>query len=602
MQQKTDGAEAASAPGLDEPTCQPIGKFYGSDALAAALRELQVPYLSLNPGASFRGLHDSLVNFLGNRRPQMILSLHEETAVAIAHGYAKSSGQMMGVILHSNVGMMHGSMNIFNAWCDRTPMLVLGATGPLDAAKRRPWIDWIHTSGDQGALIRDFIKWDDQPASIAAAQESLFRASQIARTAPFGPVYVNLDAGLQEQEIPALPPTPSHLRYQPPPDVHPDPQWVAKAAQLLSKARAPVILIGRVGRGEQAWNDRVALAEKLAAPVLIDLKTPAAFPTNHSALAAPPAFFLGREAAQLVRSADVILSLDWIDLGGTLRQVFDDQECSATVIQVSLDQHSHRGWGKEYFGLAPTDCYLLCDPDTAVPLLTAACTSRGTALPAFAPMSNAKGAPLAAQGVPDMQGLAAALNEALGDAPICLARLPLGWNGGYRHFLHPLDYLGYDGGGGIGSGPGMSIGTALALKDTGRLTVAVLGDGDFMMGNSALWTAVHYRIPLLIVVANNRSFYNDELHQERVAMHRNRPVENKWIGQAIADPDIDIAQIATAQGATGIGPITNAKALRDAIVKGLEVVRAGGVAVIDARVQAGYGASMSGAPAAQLRK
>ena len=175
---------------------EPGGPFFGSDAIAATLRQLDIPFLALNPGASFRGLHDSLVNHLGNSDPQMLLVLHEEHAIAIAHGYTKASGRLMGAILHSNVGLMHGTMAIFNAWCDRVPMLILGATGPVDAARRRPWIDWLHTSADQGGIVRDYTKWDDQPASVAAATESLLRARQIALTQPCGPTYVNLDAAL----------------------------------------------------------------------------------------------------------------------------------------------------------------------------------------------------------------------------------------------------------------------------------------------------------------------------------------------------------------------------------------------------------------------
>src|SRR4051812_9310203 len=180
------------------------------------LRTLDIPYVALNPGSSFRGLHDSLVNQLGNERPQMLLCLHEESAVAIAHGYAKASGKMMAVALHANVGLMHASMAIFNAWCDRVPVLVLGATGPWDAAKRRPWIDWIHTAADQAALVRGYTKWDNQPGSAAAAQEALVRAAQLANTAPRAPVYVVLDAGMQEEKLAALPAPLEVARYRPP--------------------------------------------------------------------------------------------------------------------------------------------------------------------------------------------------------------------------------------------------------------------------------------------------------------------------------------------------------------------------------------------------
>jgi len=174
---------------------------FGSDVVAEVLRDLDIPYIALNPGASYRGLHDSLVNHIGNAAPQMLLCLHEEAAVAIAHGYAKVTGKAMAAAVHSNVGLMHATMAIFNAWCDRMPILILGATGPVDAMKRRPWIDWIHTARDQGALVRGYTKWDDQPASPAAAQESVLRANWIANTAPKGPTYVNLDAGMQEMKL-----------------------------------------------------------------------------------------------------------------------------------------------------------------------------------------------------------------------------------------------------------------------------------------------------------------------------------------------------------------------------------------------------------------
>ena len=195
------GARANDPDAVERPLLSEAPeRLYGSDRVADVLRALDIPYVALNPGASFRGLHDSIVNHLGNERPRMLLCLHEEHAVALAHGWAKVTDRAMAAILHSNVGLMHGTMAIFNAYCDRTPMLILGATGPVDAARRRPWIDWLHTARDQGALVRGYTKWDDQPASAQAATESLLRANLIANTAPFGPTYVNLDAGMQEAE------------------------------------------------------------------------------------------------------------------------------------------------------------------------------------------------------------------------------------------------------------------------------------------------------------------------------------------------------------------------------------------------------------------
>jgi thiamine pyrophosphate-dependent acetolactate synthase large subunit-like protein len=570
-------------------------EVWGSDAIAAILRTLDIPYLALNPGASYRGLHDSIVNYLGNTRPQMLLCLHEESAVAIAQGFTKVSERMMGAVVHSNVGLMHASMAIFNAWCDRVPMLVLGATGPWDAAKRRPWIDWIHTASDQGALVRGYTKWDNQPASVAAAHEAILRASQIANTAPRGPTYINLDAGLQEAKIGAMPPLPDAKRYRPADPAQPAARTLEAAAKLLSGARHPVILAGRVSRSETAWKDRVALAEKLQARVFTDIKLAAAFPTDHPLHAAPPATFLSPDAAKLLREADVVLALDWIDPAGVLKQAWGAEPVGAKVIQVSPDAHLHRGWSMDYQGLPPVDVYMMCEPDTVVPLLLGAVKARPAAV-----ASPAKLPPAPSDAV-TIRTLADALNAATKDSDICMTRLPLGWNGAYRDFRHPLDYIGSEGGGGVGAGPGITVGAALALKGSGRLPVAIMGDGDFLMGNTALWTATHYGIPCLILVANNRSFFNDELHQERVAKERSRPVENRWIGQRISGPDIDLAMMARAQGAEGIGPVTKLPDLAPAIEKGLRLARDGAVCVVDVRVAPGYDTNVAGSGASQKR-
>ena len=550
------------------------------------LRALDIPYLALNPGASYRGLHDSIVNYLGNERPQMLLCLHEEAAVAIAHGYAKASGKMMGVVLHSNVGLMHGSMAIFNAWCDRMPMLILGATGPWDAARRRPWIDWIHTASDQGALVRDYTKWDNQPASVPAAYEALLRAVQIADTAPRGPTYVNLDAALQEAKIGALPPVPDAARYRAPDPVLPGKQAVEKAAQLLSAAKAPVMLVGRVSRSEAAWKARVALAEKLQARVFTDIKTAAAFPTDHPLHAAPPATF---PDGKLLRDADVVLSLDWVDTAGTLKAAWGDAPIGAKVIRVSVDAHIHRGWSMDYQGLPPADAYLMCEPDVAVPFLLDSVRARPAAV---LPRQEF---PSGRDDVVSIRTLAKAFNELTEGMEVALSKLPLGWNGAYRHFRHPLDYLGADGGGGVGAGPGCTVGAALALRGTKRMVVGIMGDGDYLMGVTALWTATHYKLPCLILVANNRSFYNDELHQERVARERGRPVENKWIGQRIDEPDIDLAAMARAQGAIGIGPVKDISQLKSSLQEAIKHVKNGAVCVVDVRVMPGYDAPMAGA-------
>jgi len=558
-------------------------EHWGSDAVAAVLRALDIPYIALNPGASYRGFHDSLVNYLGNHTPQMVLSLHDENAVSIAQGYWKVSNRMMAAALHSNVGLMHAAMPIFNAWCDRVPVLIMGATGPWDAAKRRPWIDWIHTCSDQGSLIRNYTKWDNQPGSVAAAMEAVLRAAQIAQTAPYGPVYINLDSTLQESKIGAMPDIPDVMRYAAPAPVQPAPETVLAAAKLLSDAKNPVMLAGRCSRSVEAWQARVALAEKLNMRVLTNIKLAASFPTDHRLHPIPPSNRLTAEGQKLLAEADVILSLDCLDLAGTLKQAFGEKTIDAKVIQVSCDAHSHRGWSMDYHGLPPMDVYLMCEPDAAVPLLVEAVKPRTA--------SVVPGKPLTLPPPTDpltLSGVAHALNAAIKGIDVCFTRVPLGWNGAYTHFRHPLDYIGYDGGAGVGSGPGITVGAALALKGSGRIPIGLLGDGDFLMSNSVVWTATHYQIPCLMIVCNNRSFFNDEAHQERVAKTRGRPPENRWIGQRISEPDIDLAAMARAQGAVGIGPVTRVADMQPAIEQGIETVRAGGVCVIDARVQPGY--------------
>ena len=586
-----DGAGIDPAAALERPASLPAGNMlFGSDAIAETLRALDIPYVALNPGASYRGLHDSLVNHLGNTAPQMLLCLHEEHAVAIAQGWAKVTGRPMLVVVHSNVGLFHATMAIFNAWCDRMPVVVLGATGPVDAAQRRPWIDWIHTSQDQGAIVRSYVKWDAQPASPAAAREALFRAAWLAGTAPMGPVYVNLDAAMQEAPLAEALPAIDARRFMPPVAAGAPAALIAEARDMLAGARRPVILMGRVSRDPAAWEARLLLAEALGARVITDLKVGAAFPTDHPLHAGAPGVFLVPAAAKVLAEADVVLSLDWVDLAGTLTTAFGSPTPGAKVIQVSLDHTLHNGWSGDHHGLPAVDLFVAADPDAVAIALAGRFEARAPEAAApVEPEAPDFGGPLV------VAGMAAILRRAVGDRAVSLLHLPLSWDGASWPLRHPLDFLGSDGGGGIGGGPGIAVGAALALRGTGRLPIAICGDGDFLMGVTSLWTAVHYRIPLLVVVANNQSFYNDEVHQERMARSRGRPVENKWIGQRMADPEIDLAGMARAQGAAGFGPVHDAADLARVLAEAIAAVEGGAVAVVDVRVQPGYTPAMSAA-------
>jgi thiamine pyrophosphate-dependent acetolactate synthase large subunit-like protein len=575
---------------LDRPVPSNANGIYGSDVIAQMMRRLGTPYVALNPGSSFRGLHDSLVNHTGNRDPQMLLCLHEEHAVAIAHGWAKVTETPLAVILHANVGLMHAAMALYNAWCDRVPMLVYGATGPVDAAKRRPWIDWLHTSRDQAAVVRPYVKWDDQPASLPASLAAMMRAATITVTPPMAPTYVCFDVSVQEAAVDEAPALPDPARHAVPRLPEVSGADAARVLALLEAARAPVFLMGRVNRDRAAWDRRVALAERFGARVVTDIKTAAAFPARHPLHAGAPGYFLSPEAGEVIAGADLVVSFDWVDPAGTLEQAGLDAD-AAKVVNVTPEPLLQNGWSLDHQAQPPSDLTLLATPDAVIAAL---CEAAGIGAPE---------APLPVPDLPQPRGegpigidsLAGTLALQLAEVPHSYLRLTLSWNGGLCDFRGPLDYLGYDGGAGIGSGPGMAVGAALALRDGGsdRLPVAVLGDGDFLMGVTALWTAARHAVPMLIVVANNRSYYNDEVHQERVARDRGRPVENKHLGQAIADPDIDIAAMARAQGATAFGPVERMQDLPALLAEAVAAARDGATVVVDVRILGGYSEAMS---------
>lgn len=555
-------------------------KVYGSDVIADLLRSLGVPYLAINPGASFRGLHDSVVNHLGNSDPRLILTLHEAQAVAIAHGYAKVTGEPMGVVLHANVGLMNAVMAIFDAYTDRVPMLVLGATGPVDAAKRRPWIEWIHTSRDQGALVRPFIKWDDQPGSVDAAVESLLRAWNMTRTAPSAPTYVCLDVELQESETDyaALP---DPARFALPSTSSVSDADLERAAALLKASKRPLMLVGRHAMSDAAWDARVQLAEALGAAVLCDQKVGVGFPSDHPRFVAAPAQYPDKRAVSMVAEADLVLSLDWPDVAGLL-SFRKGKGVGVSTIIASPDERLHNGWSFDHFPLPQADLKLPVSADVFV----------GAILPLLSGVTPADW-PIPAKQLPEVPGagpvtipaLVAAVERARGEEPICYTRLTFGTPDALVRFSGPLDCIGMDGGGGIGSTPGITVGAALALKGSGRLPVAIIGDGDLLMGSQALWTAAAEKLPCLFVVNNNASFYNDVEHQETVAKRRERPVERKYIGMEINDPAVDLSGLARSYGFTVFGPVRQIEDLDEALAGAFRAARAGACVLVDVATQ-----------------
>ena len=571
-----------------------------SDAIAHLLRDLGIEYVALSPGSSFRGLHESLVNVLGNRRPEMLLCLHEEHAVAIAHGFAKVTAAPMAVLVHANVGLMHATMAVYNAFCDRVPMLIMGGVAPMDAARRISPAHWYHSVLDQGALVRDYVKWDDQPLSLGGTVEALLRANQLTRTPPMAPCYVSIDQRMQEDAPPPKVVVRDVARYAPPAPIKPDPAAIRRAAELLVGAERPVILAGRVSRSEASWSARVALAEALGADVVTDMKVAAAFPTDHPLHPGDPMLvFADEPSLAVIRAADVVLSLDWVDMVNLFARIWPDGSVPPKVVQVSADRLVHKAWTRDHMGLPAADVDILAEPCETVASLLDAVRLLGDR--ASAPRARERVARRSAarrERQPRRAAYAGADDIALWDLgtcldfaregrPMALVRAPLGWHSGAMPFRHPLDYLGYDGSGGIGSGPGHAVGAALALRGNTRLPVALVGDGDFLMGVTALWTAVHHRIPVLVVIANNNSYFVDEEHQRTVSRQRGRSLDNAWIGQRIEDPTIDLAALARAQGCSAERVERRAE-LPAAIERGIAAVEAGHCHVIDVRIVPDY--------------
>lgn len=575
---------------------------YGSDLIVDVLRGLGIEYAALNPGATFRGLHDSLVNYGRNLRPEMIQCCHEEIAVAVAHGYAKAAGRPMAAIVHNVVGLQHASMAIFNAWCDQAPVLVLGGTGPMAADRRRPWIDWIHTALVQGQAVRDYVKWDDQPASIAAIPEALVRGHRIAVTEPQGPVYVCFDADLQEQPLGAPPALPDFHRFAPPSRVQADPAALERAAALLDAAERPVIVAQYAGRAPATVAVLVRLAERLEAPV-IDLFEHGRFnfPSTHP-------LDLTEAGREVLASSDVVLALDVVDLHGAtsrlnrLTRVAEPVlPAAAKVIHITMAEAGVRSWVTHYQHLSPVDEPIMADTAVALPALLGRLEEGGQAATPPRQARRARADALRYRHTTLRQD-ARDRCEAEGSArPIAPARLAAevwdalhaedwvlangtldGWARRLWDWTRPDQFLGGSGGAGLGYGAGAAIGAALAYRGTGRVCVDLQPDGDLLYTPSALWTAAHHGIPVLFIMCNNRSYFNDEEHQALVARARGRPEEHRVVGIRIEEPSVDFAAMARAFGVHGQGPIEDPAQIAPAVRRALRTVKdAGRPALVD---------------------
>ena len=564
---------------------------YGSDVVVDLMKAFDIEYAAFNPGATFRGIHDSIVNYGGNYKPEVIFCNHEEISVAVAHGYAKAKGKPMIAIVHNMVGLQHASMAIFNAYIDRVPIMVLGGTGPMNTKRRRPRIDWIHTALVQGNQVRDYVKWDDQPYSLADVPDSFIRGYRIATTEPMAPVYINYDADIQEDSLTSVLDIPDVSRYAPPAPVQANPEALRRAAQLLVNAQTPLIIADTLGRNPRTVPVLVELAELLGAPV-VDKGARFNFPTAHPLDATDG-------ARDLLQKADVILALDVADLFGSLTTVSKQtRDCeyvtSPTVKLISISMHDMlvHSWAGDYQALQALDVPMCADTAVAVPELTRLCRellghdgSKKSAIEARQKELSDKHKSRRAKWLADAQTkgsqkeistawLALELGETIKKEDWVLVNgTSNGWARRLWDFSKPNQYLGASGGAGVGYGSGAAIGAALALKGTGKLAVDIQSDGDLLMTSSSLWTAAKHRIPLLIVMHNNQSFYNSEEHGIEVAKFRNRPVENAGIGTHVDDPAVDYAKLAQSFGVNAEGAVRNPADLRPALERGLKFIK-----------------------------
>ena len=564
---------------------------YGSDVVVDLIKAFDIEYAAFNPGATFRGIHDSIVNYGGNYKPEVIFCNHEEISVALAHGYAKAKGKPMIAIVHNMVGLQHASMAIFNAYIDRVPIMVLGGTGPMNTKRRRPRIDWIHTALVQGNQVRDYVKWDDQPYSLEDVPDSFIRGYRLATTEPMAPVYINYDADIQEDSIASPIEIPDIRRYAPPAPMQANPEALRKAAELLVNAEAPLIIADTLGRNPKTVPALIALAELLAVPV-VDKGARFNFPTTHPLDATDG-------ARELLKKADVILALDVADIYGSLTTVSKQTRACEYVtspgvklISISMNDMLVHSWAGDYHALQALDLPMCADTAIAVPELTRLCRDllgsdgkNKVRIEARQKEQGEKHNSRRAKWRADAEGkssqkeistawLALELGEAIKKEDWVLVNgTSNGWARRLWDFTKPNQYLGASGGAGVGYGSGAAIGAALALKDSGKLAIDIQSDGDLLMTSSSLWTAAKHKIPLLIVMHNNQSFYNSEEHGIEVAKFRKRPVENAGIGTHVSDPVVDFAKVAEGFGVHAEGPIANPAEVRPAIERAFRFVQ-----------------------------
>lgn len=567
----------------------------GSDYMVDVLKHVGYDYLTCMPGSTFRGIHESIINYGGNSKPELLSCVHEEISSAMAFGYAQMAGKPMAILVHNTVGLQHASMGIYNGFAARLPTLIL-VGNIADGATRRPGVEWFHTSTDVASIVRGYVKYDSSPLSLQSFGEEVMKAHSLATTPLMGPALVIVDADLAEMPAGEKPlALPAFVPVRPPVA---DPAALADVAKALVNAQNPLIVVDRAARTANGMNLLVQLAESLQIPVL-DYGNRMNFPTNHH---------LYSMDFSLIRQADVILGLELTDLFGLVGDVADFPvrqttmriKPGTTVISINAlylqGQGNYQDQQRFYNPTMP----IAGDSEASLPYLidainravTSERRAQNTARAAhFADVwtkrrrDNLAQAAIGWDASPISVGrwVAEVYNQIKNDDFSLVSGTF--YQGSFPNRLWDLDkyhHISSDGGAyGVGSGLSAAVGAALAARDQGRYSVNFNGDGDLNVSPGALWTASHHKIPLLTVVHNNRAWHQETMHLQRMADRRERQPEHARVGTLIQDPNVNYARMAESFGVHGEGPITQPDQLAPAIARALKVVKNGMPALID---------------------